>query len=192
MNNTIRNSSKKSNNFLRDLTKAINDLPTESEKKEMQDHLTAVIEYFSELRKLADLLPTIENTGRVQEALARLDELSIKAKTNPSLAGLLGARARTRKQIQKAPLTNEESGRAKGILSELEALSEDDLRLRVRDENRYSIRTLQTIAALLGNRSSQKLSRESLADLIATKIINYKSYKMLRGNVEEENRTDKQ
>ncbi len=173
--------------FIANLQKALNTLPSEAEKKEIQSNLASIIEYFSELRRWSDAMPTIEDMNEVKLALEKMTEMSMKAQANPMLASAFGMHIPSSSRVKKEPFTDKENEDAKLAVSVLESLSAEELRSKLYDENLYSIRKLQSIAFVLGVRSTQKLSRESVANLIETKIINYRGYKILRGQADANN-----
>ena len=75
--------------------------------------------------------------------------------------------------------------RGRAIMAELEPLPVDDIKARLRDENRYSVAELRGAAAVVGIPSHRKLGRQALAHQIAMKIANLRGYERLGGQAEQ-------
>lgn len=182
MGNRGKNSSKK--DIFVNLQKVINSLPTEAEKKELEDNVTVVIDFFVDMKRRLAMMPAMEDYQAAQSTLKNLEELFTKSKDHRILSSMLGIGSQP-KRGRKLQLTSEaDIHDATEDLKQLETLSIDEIRIRLRDEDRYPMRKLQALIATMGIRGSSKMGRDGLADLIATKISNYRGYKMLRGEGE--------
>lgn len=172
---------KKLTNNLREFSAS---LPTQVEKQELHQSISAIIEFLSGIQRMGAAMPTSENTAELESALRALDQFSDRAKTNPGIAALLGIPQARPSRPRPAAYTNDETATAQRVLSELQALPIDQMRLRLQDESAISIRLLQAMASQLGIRSVLRTGRDVLAHQIASKISNYRGYQGLRAGDE--------
>lgn len=169
--------------FLGRLQATVKSLPTDEEKRAAESRITALADFLKSLQAAVDSMPTIESVGQVHEALEWLQGLFAKAEANPVLAGLVRA-PKTRKS--KLPLTEEDRSRARVDLDALKALQVEEIRARLLDEGEYPLTRVRAIAVTLGFGTTEKLSRESLAHRVTTKIANIRGYETLSGKGEGE------
>ena len=172
--------------FLTCLRDILSALPTESEKQEIQANFAVLTEFLTTLKTKIDMLPSTEDMNGVSRVIQNLEELFVKAETNPILAGIVGMSCPSPARERKPATTEEEIAKAKAELATLESLPIDTMRVRLQDRN-YSMSELYAIAAELGIRSTKRLNRETLAHQITMKIANYRGYQRLGGQVEERN-----
>lgn len=184
MGNRGKNSSKK--NIFVNLQKVISSLPTEAEKKELEDNVTVIIDFFVDMKRRLAMIPAMEDYQAAQSTLRNLEELLTKSKDHRMLRIMLGISSQSKRGRKLQPASEADVQDATEALKELETLSIDEIRIRLKDEERYPMRKLQTLIATMGIRGSSKMGRDVLADLIATKISNYRGYKMLRGEGESD------
>jgi len=143
--------------------------------------LENLIQFFSGIKKVLDALPTVEEAGNVEQSISKLEDLLASAKSRQVLGGVFGSNQRQRAKRIPKQITEIDTEEARSALKELEGMSLDEMRSALKDQNKYSTRKLYAILSAIGVRPAQKSSREALTDLIATKISNYRGYKLLRG-----------
>lgn len=172
--------------FLTSLRKIVSALPTESEKQEIQASFAVLIEFLAVLRENFGTLPSAEDMSEVSQAIQKLEELFVKAETDPVLAGIVGLRRPSKPRRSKSTITEEETAKAKVALADLESLPIDEIRSRLQSRNLHSVSELRAIASVMGIKSIERLNRETLAHQISMKIANYRGYQRLSGQGEEE------
>jgi len=174
----------KAEKFLQSLSGLVESLPPESDKQRVAANLDLVIDFLSEIRKTVSSLPSQESATSVQSAIDGLNSLFARARASAPLAAALGLQPSARKP-KVAPLTEADSERARILLEKLEKLPIDDLRANLENTSTTSPRDLHAIAALMGIRSTQRSSRESLVHQIASKVANARGYETLRRGTED-------
>lgn len=171
--------------FLGRLHATVQALPTEAEKAQAKERLAALGEFVKTLQAAVDSMPSIESVGRVKDSLAWLQDLFAKAAANPVLAGLVPVSSPPRQPRKPPqPLSEQDLAAGRADLDTIRALSAEDIRTRLLDEDGYSLSRVRAIAANLGIGATEKLSRESLAHQVTTKIANYRGYQALSGKDE--------
>jgi hypothetical protein len=176
----------KANVFLSRLKATVEALPSNEEKQAAQARITALADFLRNLQVAVDSMPTIESVDQVHEALEWLQRLFAKAEANPVLAGLAPASRAPGARKPKAALTEWDMTNAKGDIDALKALPVEGIHAKLLDEDGYSLTRVRAIAVALGIRATEKLSRESLAHQVTTKIVNYRGYEALSGKSESE------
>ena len=189
MSNPSRKQSFKIRTFLTGLRQTLGALPTESEKEEIQASCTALIEFLSGLQKEVNSIPSAETMDGVRQTVRRLEDLLMKAETNPVLAAAIGLRRPLSARRSTPTMTEDEKIKAKTALTNLELLPIDEIRLKLADEGSYSVRELRAIASAIGIRSTKSLDRIGLVHRITTKIANYRGYQSLSESTVEKNTT---
>jgi hypothetical protein len=159
----------------------IDSLPTESGKQELSASLRRITEFLLDLQNRFAAVPSREEAENVRSTLAIVQEFARQAKESAAVALALGHAIPRPRPAHAKPIDEDAQARAKDAVVSLEPLSVDEVRLALMDQNRYSIRDLQGIAAELGIRFTQKTNRESLVRLIATGISNFRGYQGLGG-----------
>ena len=158
-------------------TKAIVDgLPTDAERSAAIGYLDKVIKFLTDVRSAVSGLPTQEAAAPTSEAVSRLRELLEKAEADESLSLALTMRRRQRAAAGSVGVSD---GRAQELLSGLEQLDPDDLRVRL-DNPAISSAELRAVAALLGIKTSQRTSRRAIQNQVASRIANDRGYDLLR------------
>jgi hypothetical protein len=159
--------------FLESLRHTLSTLPSISEKHEIQETLTQLMDYLANLQRTFHQLPTIEDTTEVTNAIKRLQELFAHAEANPTLAHVLGLK-RSLTAERKQPVTSEEeTATARTMLKDLESLSIDEVRTKLEDET-FPLSPLRTMAWLTEIRDVESLNREALVHQLVTKIANFR------------------
>lgn len=164
---------------VRELTE---NLPTEAEKSTLRVQIDAILAFLSQMQKSIETLPSIEEVDGARKAVNVLDDLAVRAKSNPILAAALGLRPPQRSRARSALLTQEESKNAESLLEQLRSMSIDEMNLRLGTEERTPTRELEAVASLLGIRPTQRVGRDGLIRQIVTKISNFRGYQELQGN----------
>jgi hypothetical protein len=175
----------KTKNFVASLRDMLSVLPTESEKQETEASFIALIEFLTRLQRNLSALPSAEDMSGVSQAIQKLEELFVKAETNPTLAGIVGLRRLSGVRRSKPMITEEERAEAKAVLADLEALPIDEIRSKLQSET-FSVSKLRAIASVMSIKSTKGISRDALTHQITMKIANYRGYQLLRGEREKE------
>jgi DNA mismatch repair ATPase MutS len=166
--------------FLESLRHTLSTLPSASEKQEIQETLTQLMDYLANLQRTFHQLPTIEDTTEITNAIKRLQELFASAEANPTLAHALGLKRSPTAESKKPVRREEETAKAKTMLKDLESLSIDEVRTKLEDEA-LSLSELRTMALLTGISNAESLNREALVPQIVTEIANFRGYQRLGG-----------
>jgi hypothetical protein len=179
----------KKKSFIEGLRSIIEVLPSDEEKKEIQEKFANFVGFLNDIKDNIGLLPSKESMEEVNQAIK---ELIKKYESNPMVATLLGLRERPKKKSlkPKSKLSDETSTeKAKEALKFIEQLNPDELQKKLGSEE-YTYSDLWAIAYELGVRHTQKINREKLVDLISSKIINYRGYQLLSGQPDKGKNTD--
>jgi hypothetical protein len=166
--------------FTRKLAALLDDLPSESSKQQVISQLQALIQFLSDLKERLAAIPTRDDATGARKALDELASLFVQAKSSPVLGIAVGV-STTRQREKQPSITSEEIDQAKSMVGRLESLPIDQLRASL---SGLSARDLKGVASILGIRSTQRTSRESLSHQIATKISNTRGYRSLRDGTE--------
>jgi hypothetical protein len=156
-------------------------LPTDAEKGVLRGHLQEIISFLSQTQKALDSLPTLDEAAAARRALEALEQLEIRARSSPILSAALGVSPPRPTRPKSSPLAPEEQARAQDLLTELRALSSDDMNARLGSDPSIGTRDLEAIASLVGIRLKRRAGREVLVQQIVRKISNYRGYQELQG-----------
>jgi hypothetical protein len=174
--------------FLGSLRSVLETLPSGPERAELDASFKTLIDFLTGLRDNLRNLPTPDEGTNVAEALRKLETLYDRASSNPITASALGLRHATRQRYGGASKIDET--RIKAIAANLQTLPVEAIREELQGE-KYLVAELRGVASELGIASSTKLNRNALAHQIAMKIANYRGYKSLSGQIEDDQLTDK-
>ncbi len=169
--------------FLVNIRKILNMLPSEDEKKEIQSNIDTIVNFLNDMRNNILTIPSSENISELSKSLQAFEELHKKAETNSILANVFGIHRPKAKKSKKFQITEEESLKANKSLSELESIPIEEIRSRLQKDNLYSISDLRALASVMGIRSIKKQSKETLVHQITMKIANFRGYKQLSGEM---------
>ena len=164
---------------LRDLTGA---LPSQAEKETAKAQLQEIIDFMTQMQNALSSVPSREDTENIRHAIERLDDLRMRAKTNPVLAAALGIVATKVSRPTQPAVTPEERSKADALLRNLKDLPIDEMRRRLQSEGTVTSRELQEVAKLVGIKGSRRMEREALVHQIVSKISNFRGYQELRGD----------
>lgn len=142
-----------------------------------------LIDFLNDLKDKLNSLPSAEDMEAVKRTIDKVEDLLIRAETNPSLGVALGLRRKPLAKGGRPEATEDESLRARRVLDTFESLSVDEIELRLANEHAYSVRELRAIASVLGVRPTKGLDRLGLLRRITTKIANYRGYQSLSGSI---------
>jgi len=170
--------------FIARLGATVAALPTEAEKREAQENLAALIEFLTDMQQRLLALPSAEDMGGIRRAAEALEALFGKAERDPVLAGVLGLRRPPAARPSGPMVTSEDRAKAQVTLQAVRALPGDQIRSELLDQDRHSVNEVRAIAAEVGIRSTERLSRDALAQQISTRIVNDRGYRALRGDDE--------
>ncbi len=159
--------------FLESLRTTLSTLPSTSEKQEIQETLTQLMDYLANLQRTFHQLPTIEDTTEVTNAIKRLQELFANAEANPTLAHILGLKSSSTAERKKPITREEETAKARTMLKDLESLSIDEVRTKLEDET-FPLSELRIMALLTEISDVESLNREALVHQIVTTIANFR------------------
>jgi hypothetical protein len=169
--------------FSANIRKILNTLPSEAEKKEIQSNIDAIVNFLNDMRKNIVTIPSSKNMSELSKSLQAFEELHKKAETNTILANVFGIHRPKAKKSKKFQITEEESLKANKLLSELESIPIEQIRSRLQSDNLYSVSDLRALASVMGIRSIEKQSKETLVHQITMKIANFRGYKQLSGEI---------
>jgi len=169
--------------FLVNIRKILNMLPLETEKKEIQSNIDTIVNFLNDIRNNILTIPSSENMSELSKSLQAFEELHKKAETNPILANVFGIHRPKAKKSKKFQVPEEESLKANKSLSELESIPIGEIRSRLQNDNLYSVSDLRALASIMGIRSIEKQSKETLVHQITMKIANFRGYKQLSGEM---------
>lgn len=176
---------KKTRSHARSLLAAIRDvaasLPTTEERNEAVATIRAVEAYLAEVRAWLELLPTSADTADLQGALSRFDVLVEKTEQNPLLARVFGDAPKPKPRKTPAPPSAGDD-RARTLLATLDDLTIDQIREKLQRDPTLNLRDMRALAQLLELRFPSKISRETLANSLTTRIANQRGYRHLSGS----------
>jgi len=167
--------------FLGRLQATVEALPTDAEKALAKERLQALADFVRTLQAALESMPSAESVIHVSKAIDGLQELFAKAEANPVLAGLVPAPRKQTPRKPARPLTEQDVAVGRSDIETLKAMSVEEIRAKLLDEDGYSLSRLRGMASALGIGATEKLGRESLAHQITTKIANYRGYQTLSG-----------
>lgn len=168
--------------FLVNIRKILNMLPSESEKKEIKSNIDTIVNFLNYIRNNILMIPSLENMSELSKSLQAFEELHKKAENNPILVNVFGIYRQKTKKSKKFQIT-EESLKANKLLSELESIPIEEIRSRLQNDNLYSILDLRALASVIGIRSIEKQSKETSVHQITMRIANFRGYKQLSGEM---------
>ncbi len=152
-------------------------LPSSTEREEIRQNIQELINFLQTLNEAVADIPTVEDAQQLRHSLENL-ERRVQASKGAKLFKLLDTRTRLSTGRAGAASVNLEEGHKD--LENLSKLDLDALKQTVKDENQYPVKRLRGILAALGLHVSSKKIRSELADLVVTKISNYRGYESLR------------
>jgi len=162
--------------LVRSLGDVLDSLPSEEDRQQIISNLEHLIIFLSDLKSRLEAIPTQADSTLARVALDRLKALFEDAKANPALGATVGIRPVERHQ-KASSITTDEIERARSTVARFDALPIGQIRDALEKMN---ARELQSVAAALGIRASQRAAREALSHQIATRITNTRGYRSLR------------
>lgn len=166
--------------FIEKLSTLVEGLPSNLDKESMRRSTDVLIDFFGQLRNAFARVPSKEDAVSIKESLEKLSDLIAQAQNDPLLSNMLGLRRKpVRRYGGTAPAV--EADRLDFVLRSLESLPVDQIRETLQTDQ-YTLDEVRGVATKVGIRSTARLSRESLAHQIATKIANFRGYRQLGGD----------
>ena len=171
--------------FVRGLQSLLETLPSESQKQEVNNAFTELIGFLRELQNFFLAMPSTEDVAQLRQLLPKLEEFNALAEKVPAIAASIGAGRKSKKRNSVALPAKEVGIDAKQVLSSLANLPVDEIVSRL-EEKTYSKPALQAIALELGMKPDSKATKKSLADKIASDIVNQRMRDGLAGRSNRE------
>jgi hypothetical protein len=170
--------------LLRKLDSVLQSLPSESEKAELTDKLRQLIGFLQEVEGRLAEMPAQDNYPQARRAIDSIRELMQGAKNNPLLAQTLGLRTRMAPQrTGRGARAGARESEARERIDELRQLPLEATEVELRAQE---LPFLRAMASILGIGSPEKLSKDALVQHVGAKIANYRGYRSLSGQVEQE------
>ena len=167
--------------FTRSFRTLLDSLPSEADRQRTASELDALIQFLTDLKERLTAIPSRDDAIGARAALDRLDAWFAAAKGNPIVAAAIGVKP-TAARPKPVPLRSEAIERAKATLARFDPLPIDELRTAL---NQMAPRELQSVASVIGIRTTQRAAHDAVAHQIATKITNTRGYKSLKEGVDE-------
>lgn len=170
--------------LLKNVRAVAESLPSEDQRAELDRALEALTQFITELRAKIASLPTREQTTEAAQAIVKVQDWLTRAQSNPALRAALGLSTPSRPSKPVAVAEQPHADRKKRLLEQLEGKSMEQIGARLMEED-LPLSDLRSLASELGVSAAEKAGREVLAQQLAPKIVNYKSYWRL-GREEEQ------
>jgi hypothetical protein len=184
MSHPSSKASSRVNAFLARLGALVDSLPTASEREDVVRQSEALVNFLRDVHSHLASMPTQDDFANLRQVIDHLQSLLRRAESTPGLRAALGLPAQRPSKARGGKPSGEELMEVKKLLPQLEELSVDDLKARLRDGDTYSVTRLRALGSVLGIRS-RKLSRDALVHQITMKIANYRGYQRLGGDAGE-------
>jgi len=160
-------------------------LPSESQKQEINNAITELINFLRDLQNIFQVIPSAEEQAQLGQLLPKLKEFYASVEKVPLIAASVGAGRKSSKRAGGATQAKKERVDAKQVLASLKNLPADEIRSRLEGRT-YSKQDLQNLAAELGIKPDSKDSKIGMADKIATAIENQRMRDSLAGRSNRE------
>ena len=171
--------------FIKGLRSLLDALPSESQKQNLNDAFTELIGFLTDLQNLLLAMPSTEDVSQLRQLLPKLEEFYASAKKVPAIAASVGVGNGSKKQKVNARKTKKGGIDAKQVLANLSKLPADEIRSRLEDKT-FSKPALQALALELGMKPASNATKKSLADKIASDILNQRMRDGLAGRSNRE------
>ena len=171
--------------FIKGLRGLLDALPSESQKQKLNDAFTDLIGFLTDLQNILLAMPSTEDVSHLRQSLPKLEEFYASAKKVPAIAESVGVGRGSKKRkvgVQKAKNAGID---AKQVLANLAKLPADEIRSQL-DDKTYSKQSLRLIASEMGLKTASSATRKSLADKIASDIVNQRMRDSLAGRSNRE------
>jgi hypothetical protein len=160
-------------------------LPSESQKQEINNAFTELINFLRDLQNIFQVIPSAEEQAQLGQLLPKLEEFYASVEKVPLIAASVGARSESSKRASGPKPAKREGIDAKRVLAGLTNLPADEIRFRL-ESRTYSKPDLQNLAAELGIKPDSKDSKIGMADKIANAIENQRMRDSLAGRSNRE------
>src|SRR5262245_35836051 len=166
--------------FIKGLQSLLETLPSESQKQEVNNAFTELIGFLRDLQNFFLAMPSTDDVAQLRQSLSKLEEFNAFAEKVPAIAASIGAGRKSTKRNAGASTAKEVGIDAKLVLASLLKLPADEIRSQL-DDKKYSKQSLRLIASEMGLKTTSSATRESLADKIASDILNQRMRDSLAG-----------
>jgi hypothetical protein len=171
--------------FIKGLRSLLEALPSEPQKQKLNDAFTELIGFLTDLQNILLAMPSTEDVSQLRQSLPKLEEFYASAKKVPAIAASVGVGRGSKKRKLSARKTKKVEIDAKRVLANLEKLPADEIRPQL-DDKTYSKQSLRLIASEMGLKTASSATRKSLADKIASDIVNQRMRDRLAGRTNRE------
>ncbi|MCI0387407.1 MAG: hypothetical protein MOB07_01380 [Acidobacteria bacterium] len=166
--------------FIKGLQSLLDTMPSESQKQEINNAFTELINFLTDLQNIFLAMPTIEDSAHINQFLLKLEEFYAASQKAPLIAASIGAGHKSTKRNSSASPKKEVEIDVNAVLDSLTKLSADEIRSRL-DDKTFSKPALQALALELGMKPASNATKKSLADKIASDILNQRMRDGLAG-----------
>lgn len=163
--------------MIRQLKELLEVLPSQEEREEVVSAIKEIMTILSQIGDSLSSLPTREEAAKAREGLERLEFV---LERNPLLRSVSFKEVKP-KPVPKASQPTEIP--QESVLREVEELTqlpEEQLQMRLSQDERYSKRFLLSILSALGRQVSSKATKKEIIDQIVVTIVNRRTYEGLR------------
>src|SRR5262249_19294856 len=143
------------------------------------------IGFLTDLQNLFVAMPSTEEVSQLRESLPKLEEFYASAKKVPVIAASVGIDRASEKPKAVARKPKKPGIDPKQALASLAKLSANEIRSRLEDKS-YSKPELQAIASELGMKPAANATKKSLANKIASDIVNQRMRDGVAGRTDRE------
>jgi len=164
------------------LAQVLQSLPDETDRDRLSKSLDTIIEFFVDLKRRIEALPSTRDCGRTLAALDEIASFLTRSKGDPILANALGLRYDRDSRRFPSSLPPQSSKSAEAWLDELKSLTTDEIQARLNDYKRVTMNDLRGIARQLGLKYEERMKRQDLVDrIVKVGFANVRGYDLLRG-----------
>lgn len=153
-------------------------LPGQAEKDAVRLQLQALTTFLDELKQLVEAFPSPERARELQDAVTKLDGLLERAERTQILSAAKARSKATRRPSRSSGSVDVEQVRM--FLADLEKLPADERRARLEDPVTTPPALLRALGERVGAPTTQRSTRSSLVQLVATRLENARGYESLR------------
>ncbi len=157
--------------LIKGLQKLLDTLPSESQKQEINDAFTELISFLTDLQNIFIAMPSIEDVSQLRKSLLKIEDLYASLEKVPLIAASVGASRSSSKRNARVRPPKDLGINARQVLANLSKLPADEIRSQLGGKA-YSKQSLRLIASEMGLKTSSNATRKSLADKIASDIVN--------------------
>ena len=165
--------------FVAHLSELAASLPSNTEVAQAKAALDDVMSFLKQVRTSLDELPTSETAGPVAQSIQVFDKLLDSVQNNAALSLALGLTPQGARRAAPKRSSESEDLRARELSEQLAALTIDQIRDRLVNDQSLRVSDLRALAGHLHVRYQAKSTREALAQMLTTRIANARGYEAL-------------